>query len=113
MFSALRPAIYPSSLQIASCQDGKCSKKQPLVTHKTDTRGETSTDIKCLTRLINYTPQAVMIRLITTNAINAYLTSAVLSLAGGFQDPRLLLPGWIGIATVCNPPPGYITMLTQ
>ncbi|KAI9904306.1 hypothetical protein N3K66_000835 [Trichothecium roseum] len=49
--------------------------------------------------LINYTPQAVMIRLITTDAINAYLTSAVLSLAGGFQDPRLLLPGWIGIAT--------------
>ncbi|KAM5347050.1 hypothetical protein ACJ41O_010055 [Fusarium nematophilum] len=49
--------------------------------------------------LINYTPQATMVRLITINACNAYLTAGVLSLAGGFQDPRLLLPGWIGIAT--------------
>ncbi|KAH6874935.1 N-glycosylation protein-domain-containing protein [Thelonectria olida] len=49
--------------------------------------------------LINYTPQATMVRLLTINAINAYMTACVLSLAGGFQDPRLLLPGWIGIAT--------------
>ncbi|KAF4966036.1 hypothetical protein FSARC_6236 [Fusarium sarcochroum] len=49
--------------------------------------------------LINYTPQATMVRLLTINACNAYLTMGVLSLAGGFQDPRLLLPGWIGIAT--------------
>ncbi|RTE70918.1 hypothetical protein BHE90_014688 [Fusarium euwallaceae] len=49
--------------------------------------------------LINYTPQATMVRLLTINACNAYITSGVLSLAGGFQDPRLLLPGWIGIAT--------------
>ncbi|KAF7537809.1 hypothetical protein G7Z17_g12774 [Cylindrodendrum hubeiense] len=49
--------------------------------------------------LINYTPQATMVRLLTINAVNAYITSNVLSLAGGFQDPRLLLPGWIGIAT--------------
>ncbi|KAH6985421.1 hypothetical protein EDB80DRAFT_822005 [Ilyonectria destructans] len=33
---------------------------------------------------------------------NAYLTAGVISLAGGFQDPRLLLPGWIGIATTLN-----------
>ncbi|KAH6973807.1 N-glycosylation protein-domain-containing protein [Ilyonectria sp. MPI-CAGE-AT-0026] len=49
--------------------------------------------------LINYTPQATMVRLLTINAVNAYITSNVLYLAGGFQDPRLLLPGWIGIAT--------------
>lgn len=41
-----------------------------------------------------------MVRLLTINACNAYITSGVLSLTGGFQDPRLLLPGWIGIATV-------------
>ncbi|KAF7563898.1 hypothetical protein G7046_g224 [Stylonectria norvegica] len=49
--------------------------------------------------LINYTPQATMVRLVTINAANAYITAGVLSLAGGFQDPRLLLPAWIGIAT--------------
>ncbi|KAL6858168.1 hypothetical protein ACO1O0_005624 [Amphichorda felina] len=53
--------------------------------------------------LINYTPQATMVRLLTINAINAYVTSILLSLAGGFHDPRLLLPGWIGIATVHFP----------
>ncbi|KAI9163508.1 hypothetical protein HJFPF1_05125 [Paramyrothecium foliicola] len=50
-------------------------------------------------RLINYTPQATMVRLFTINAISAYITSTVLTLSGGFDDPRLLLPGWIGIAT--------------
>ncbi|ODA78615.1 hypothetical protein RJ55_05997 [Drechmeria coniospora] len=50
--------------------------------------------------LINYTPQATIVRLLSINAVNAYLTLTVLSLTGGFQDPRLLLPGWIGIATV-------------
>merc|ERR1712000_146313 len=49
--------------------------------------------------LINYTPQATIVRLLAINAVNAYITSTVLSLAGGFQDTRLLLPGWIGIAT--------------
>ncbi|KAM4065062.1 N-glycosylation protein [Hirsutella rhossiliensis] len=49
--------------------------------------------------LINYTPQATMVRLLTINAVNAYVTLTVLSLTGGFDDPRLLLPGWIGIAT--------------
>lgn len=51
-------------------------------------------------RLINYTPQATIVRLLSINAVNAYVTSTVLTLAGGFNDPRLLLPGWIGIATV-------------
>ena len=41
-----------------------------------------------------------MVRLLTTNICNAYLTQIVLSIAGGFEDPRLFLPGWIGIATV-------------
>ncbi|KAK0390735.1 hypothetical protein NLU13_0238 [Sarocladium strictum] len=49
--------------------------------------------------LINYTPQATIVRLLSINAVNAYVTSTVLTLAGGFKDPRLLLPGWIGIAT--------------
>ncbi|VUC36841.1 unnamed protein product [Clonostachys rosea] len=40
-----------------------------------------------------------MVRLLTIAAVNAYVTMTVLSLAGGFQDLRLLLPGWIGIAT--------------
>lgn len=53
-----------------------------------------------LPRLINYTPQATIVRLLTINAVNAYVTSTVLSLLGGFRDARLLLPGWIGIATV-------------
>ena len=53
-----------------------------------------------MSRLINYTPQATMVRLLTINVVNAYVTSTVLSLAGGFHDTRLLLPGWIGIATV-------------
>lgn len=39
-------------------------------------------------------------RLLSINAVNAYLTLTVLSLTGGFQDPRLLLPGWVSIATV-------------
>lgn len=58
-------------------------------------------------RLINYTPQATMVRLLTINACNAYLTAGVLTLAGGFRDPRLLLPGWIGIATV-RPWPSHV-----
>lgn len=55
-------------------------------------------------RLINYTPQATMIRLLTIDVINAYITLTALSLSGGFQDPRLLLPGWIIIATVRTAP---------
>ncbi|KAK5998924.1 hypothetical protein PT974_01308 [Cladobotryum mycophilum] len=49
--------------------------------------------------LINYTPQATLVRLLSINAVNAYVTLSVLSLTGGFQDPRLLLPGWVGMAT--------------
>lgn len=67
---------------------------------------ETDKRLTLRRRLINYTPQATIVRLLTINAVNAYLTLSVLSLTGGFHDQRLLLPGWIGIATVrASPPP--------
>lgn len=61
-----------------------------------------------LHRLIHYTPQATIVRLLTINAVNAYLTMTVLSFAGGFEDPRLMLPGWIGIATVRLPQSSHV-----
>jgi len=55
--------------------------------------------------LLNYTPQATIVRLLTVDAINGYLTSWVLHLTGGFEDPRLILPAWIVISTVRTPYP--------
>ncbi|GIJ87263.1 hypothetical protein Asppvi_006169 [Aspergillus pseudoviridinutans] len=52
-----------------------------------------------LRRLLNYTPPAVVIRLLTTNGLIAYITSWVLYLSGASSDPRLLLPAWISITT--------------
>ncbi|KAI9812687.1 MAG: hypothetical protein M1832_000344 [Thelocarpon impressellum] len=49
--------------------------------------------------LLNYTPQATIVRLLTIDATNSYVTSWVLHLAGGSDDPRLLLPAWIAIAS--------------
>ncbi|OJJ34219.1 hypothetical protein ASPWEDRAFT_114207, partial [Aspergillus wentii DTO 134E9] len=49
--------------------------------------------------LLNYTPPAVVIRLLTTNGLIAYMTSWVLYLSGASYDPRLLLPAWISITT--------------
>ncbi|KAF9888420.1 hypothetical protein FE257_008698 [Aspergillus nanangensis] len=49
--------------------------------------------------LLNYTPPAVVIRLLTTNGLIAYVTSWVLYLSGASSDPRLLLPAWISITT--------------
>jgi len=49
--------------------------------------------------LLNYTPQATLVRLLTINLINAYTTSWILYLSGGSEDPRLLLPAWICIAS--------------
>ncbi|KAJ2903718.1 hypothetical protein MKZ38_009456 [Zalerion maritima] len=49
--------------------------------------------------LVKYTPQATVIRLISISALNTYITSWVLYLGGGLEDPRLLLPAWISIAT--------------
>jgi hypothetical protein len=54
--------------------------------------------------LLNYTPQATIVRLLTVDAINGYVTSWVLHLTGGFEDPRLILPAWIVISTVRNEP---------
>lgn len=42
---------------------------------------------------------ATLVRLLTINSINAYITSWVLYLSGGSEDRRLLLPAWISIAT--------------
>ncbi|KAI0886084.1 N-glycosylation protein-domain-containing protein [Annulohypoxylon maeteangense] len=50
--------------------------------------------------LINYTPQATVVRLLTISCAFAYLTSWVVYLTGGSQDPGLLLPAWVGIATI-------------
>ncbi|TGO46742.1 hypothetical protein BOTNAR_0568g00030 [Botryotinia narcissicola] len=49
--------------------------------------------------LLNYTPQATIVRLLTINLINAYTTSWILYLSGGSGDPHLLLPAWICIAS--------------
>ncbi|KAH8884301.1 hypothetical protein GQ53DRAFT_662159 [Thozetella sp. PMI_491] len=49
--------------------------------------------------LVNYTPQATIVRLLTINAVNGYVTSWALYLIGGSEDPRLLLPAWIGISS--------------
>jgi hypothetical protein len=46
---------------------------------------------------------ASIVRLLTINSVNAYITSWVLYLSGGSEDPRLLLPAWISIATVDTP----------
>ncbi|OQE78435.1 hypothetical protein PENNAL_c0056G01132 [Penicillium nalgiovense] len=42
---------------------------------------------------------SVVIRLLTTNGLIAYITSWVLYLSGASSDPRLLLPAWISITT--------------
>lgn len=88
--SALLQDTYRSSSRTASCLDGEFAVPPQC------SKGEILTAL----RLINYTPQATIVRLLSINAVNAYTTSTVLALAGGFTDPRLLLPGWIGIATV-------------
>ncbi|KAF2968634.1 hypothetical protein GQX73_g4874 [Xylaria multiplex] len=50
--------------------------------------------------LINYTPQATVVRLLTISCVFAYLTSWIVYVTGGSKDPRLLLPAWICIATI-------------
>ncbi|KAK4200281.1 N-glycosylation protein-domain-containing protein [Triangularia verruculosa] len=49
--------------------------------------------------LLNYTPQATIVRLLAISALNGWCTWGVLYLTGGSEDPRLLLPGWIVIST--------------
>lgn len=54
----------------------------------------------CLYRLLFYTPPATLVRLLATNATIVWLTSYVLYLSGASDDPRMLLPAWVSIATV-------------
>ncbi|ORY67696.1 N-glycosylation protein-domain-containing protein [Pseudomassariella vexata] len=48
--------------------------------------------------LLNYTPQATIVRLLTLSSIFAFVASNAVSLTGGTADPSLLLPAWIGMA---------------
>lgn len=57
-------------------------------------------DREYTSRLSFYTPSATVLRLLTTNLLIAYITSWVLWLSGASQDPRMLLPAWVSIATV-------------
>ncbi len=50
--------------------------------------------------LIHYTPQATIVRLITLSAVFSYATSWIVHLTGASRDPALLLPAWVGVATV-------------
>ncbi|KKA27961.1 hypothetical protein TD95_001201 [Thielaviopsis punctulata] len=49
-------------------------------------------------RLINYTPQATIVRLLSINAVNFYVTNTTLTLFAAFHDLRLFLPAWIAIS---------------
>ena len=51
-------------------------------------------------RLLFYTPSAAVVRLLTTNFLIYYIKSQVLFLSGASEDPRMLLPAWVSIATV-------------
>lgn len=61
-------------------------------------------------RLLFYTPSATVVRLLTTNFLIAYITSWVLYLSGASEDPRMLLPAWVSIATVHSEPSGQKTI---
>lgn len=49
--------------------------------------------------LLNYSPIATTIRLLTIASTFAFISSWTVFLVGGDQDAELLLPAWIGIAT--------------
>ncbi|KAK8151754.1 N-glycosylation protein-domain-containing protein [Phyllosticta citrichinensis] len=49
--------------------------------------------------LLNYAAPATLVRLWTVVAINFFTTSRWLRLSGAGDEPRLLLPAWIAIAT--------------
>ena len=52
-------------------------------------------------RLVNYTPLATVIRLISLNCINLWLSMYIISFTG--YDPELYLLAWIIIASVWAP----------
>lgn len=53
-----------------------------------------------VSRLLNYTPLATVIRLISLNCINLWLTMSIISFTG--YDPELYLLAWIIIASVLS-----------
>lgn len=55
----------------------------------------------CLYRLVNYTPLATVIRLISLNCINLWMTMSIISFTE--YDPELYLLAWIVIASVHSP----------
>lgn len=64
--------------------------------------------MRIIGRLLFYTPAATVVRLLTTNFLIAYITSWVLYLSGASEDPRMLLPAWVSIATVRLPPAPHV-----
>jgi N-glycosylation protein len=52
-------------------------------------------------RLVNYAPLAAVIRLISLNCINLWITIFIISLTN--YDPELYLLAWIIIACVLGP----------
>ncbi|KAH7037631.1 N-glycosylation protein-domain-containing protein [Microdochium trichocladiopsis] len=48
--------------------------------------------------LLNYTPEATIVRLFTIDCIFTYLTSSAIYLTGASKSPCMLLPAWIGIS---------------
>jgi hypothetical protein len=91
--------LSPTTTQLTRPQNQQCGASGYLSFFFTD----------CLMSrwLLHYTPQATIVRLLTVDAINGYLTSWVLHLTGGFEDQRLILPAWIVISTVRTSVPSY------
>jgi len=50
--------------------------------------------------LLNYTTAATIVRLVTANAVNFIITTALLERSGAHRDVRMLLPTWVFIALV-------------
>lgn len=91
-YSALLPHTCHTSLPTALCRDGRAKQGSASIF-----------PIRLsIHRLLFYTPSAAVVRLLTTNFLIAYITSWVLYLSGASEDPRMLLPAWVSIATVCN-----------
>lgn len=90
--SVLHRRTSLSSSWIVSCQDGMQQHQECLSCCYADGT--------FLSRLLFYTPPATLVRLLATNATIVWLTSYVLYLSGASDDPRMLLPAWVSIATV-------------
>lgn len=105
--SAVHRRIYLSFSRTASCRAGMSSSPHSLSLPSVPTPWllDPANRLPPPYRLVHYTPQATLVRLLTINSINAYITSWVLYLSGGSEDPRQLLPAWISIASVRLPSP--------